>query len=279
MPKISIILPVYNGAEYLEKSIESVLQQTYSDFELIIVDDCSTDASGEIAQKYAAQDKRIAYHRNDVNIKLPASLNKGFFLAQGEYLTWTSCDNEYKENALEVMANELDQDPDLGLVYTSMDIIDEQGVKISSLDAGNPSDLIFRNVVGACFLYRSNIAQQVGEYDVSLFLCEDYEYWLRIAEISKIKNLSDNLYLYRRHSKSLSAQRERDIIEKGIAVQRQYYPQFVKTRQQAAIFYAHLRARDIYNPLRQFYLLMVLWYSPKVFLNEVFGLIKRRFVS
>lgn len=275
---ISIILPVYNGADYLNESIQSILNQTYDDFELIIIDDCSTDASGEIAQKYAEQDKRITYNRNDVNIKLPASLNKGFSLAQGEYLTWTSCDNEYKENALEVMAHELDQDPDLGLVYTSMDIIDEQGVTIDSLDAGVPSDLIFRNVVGACFLYRANVAQRIGEYDVSLFLCEDYEYWLRIAGVSKIKNVPDNLYLYRRHSKSLSAQRERDIIEKGIAVQRQYYPKFIKNHEQAAIFYAHLRARDIYNPLRQFYLFMVLWYSPKIFMSEVCGLIKRRFV-
>lgn len=276
---ISIILPVYNGADYLDESILSVLRQTHTDFELIIIDDCSTDTSGEIAQKYVAQDPRVSYYRNDKNIKLPASLNKGFSLAKGKYLTWTSCDNEYKENALEVMAHELDQDPDLGLVYTSMDIMDEHGLTVSSLDAGDPLDLIFRNVVGACFLYRANIAQRIGEYDVSLFLCEDYEYWLRIAEVSKIKNVPDNLYLYRRHSKSLSAQRERDIIEKGIAVQRQYYPKFVKNHEQAAIFYAHLRARDIYNPLRQFYLLMVLWYNPKVFLSEVLGLIKRRFVS
>ncbi len=275
---ISIILPVYNGADYLDESIQSVLHQTHTDFELIIVDDCSTDTSGEIAQKYAAQDKRVTYYRNDVNLKLPASLNRGFSLAKGDYLTWTSCDNVYKPNALEVMARELDSDHDLGLVYASMDIIDEQSMVVNTLEAGEPSDLIFRNVVGACFLYCAKIAQEVGEYDVSLFLCEDYEYWLRIAEASKIKSISDNLYLYRRHSKSLSAQRERDIIEKGIAVQRQHYPKFVKTHEQAAIFYAHLRARDIYNPLRQFYLFMVLWYSPKIFLSEVCGLIKRRFV-
>jgi glycosyltransferase involved in cell wall biosynthesis len=256
-----------------------VLHQTYTDFELIIIDDCSTDASGEIAQKYAEQDPRVSYYRNDKNIKLPASLNKGFSLAKGKYLTWTSCDNEFKENALEAMVHELDSNRDLGLVYASMDIIDEQGTVTSTLDAGEPCDLIFRNVVGACFLYRATVAREVGEYDVSLFLCEDYEYWLRIAEVSKIKNIPDNLYLYRRHLKSLSAQRERDIIEKGIAVQRRYYSKFVKTREQAAIFYAHLRARDIYNPLRQFYLFIVLWYSPKIFCSEVCGLIKRRFVG
>lgn len=277
MPNISIILPVYNGADYLEESIKSVLSQTYTDFELIVIDDCSTDASGEIAQKFAQQDARISYYRNEINLKLPASLNRGFSFAQGRYLTWTSCDNAFKDNALDVMVKTLEKNPEAGLVYASMDLIDETGAEIGAVQAGDLHDLIYRNVIGACFMYRADIAKCVGEYDKTLFLCEDYDYWLRIADVSKITEIAENLYRYRRHSKSLSAQRERDIIEKGIALQRKFYPKFIKTRSQAALFYAHLRARDIYNPFRQFYLFIVLWYSPRVFGQEIMGLIKRRF--
>lgn len=86
------------------------------------------------------------------------------------------------------------------------------------------------------------------------------------------------LYLYRRHSESLSHNHEKEVIAKGICVQKKYYSTFIKSRKEAALFYAHLRARDKYNPFRQFYLFMVLFYDPKQFFIELFGLIKRRVI-
>lgn len=277
MPKISVILPVYNGESYLRESIESVLNQTYTDFELIIVDDCSTDRSIAIAQEYAALNPKVVYVRNEVNLKLPESLNKGFSLASGDYWTWTSCDNLYLPDALERLSKELDQNNEIGLVYSSMHLIDETNQITGYVDAGPAEDLILRNVVGASFMYRASVAKQIGSYNKQMFLCEDYEYWLRIACVSKIKSINGCHYLYRRHCQSLSHKREREIIEKGIGVQKTYYSQFVKTREMAAKFYAHLRDRDIYNPFRQLYLFVVLYYSPSIFMHELLGLVKRRF--
>ena len=277
LPVISIILPVYNGEDYLASAIDSVLQQTYQHFELIIVDDCSTDKCGEIAQSYANAYANIVYLRNEINLKLPASLNRGFKQAQGKYWTWTSCDNLYAANALEKMLAVIAADEKIGLVYASMQLINEQGENMGLLAAGPAEDVILRNVVGACFLYRASVAKKIGEYNCNMFLCEDYEYWLRIASHASIKPIIDVLYQYRRHAKSLSATREREIIAKGIAMQRIYYPIFIKTRRQAALFYAYLRDRDIYNPLRQAYLFKVLFYSPAIFFQEIYGLISRRF--
>lgn len=278
MPKISVILPVYNGEKYLQDSIESVLGQTFQDFELIIIDDCSTDTSGDIVGHYAALDSRVFYYRNDTNQKLPQSLNIGFAKAQGHYWTWTSCDNLYLPEAFNELNKTLDAHDEVSLVYSSMRIIDERGEKKEIIHAGPPNHLIFRNVVGACFLYRRSTAEKVGIYDDSLFLCEDYEYWLRIASHSKIHPIMECLYEYRRHSDSLSHQNEKEIIAKGIGVQKKYYSNFIRTRQEAALFYAHLRARDIYKPFRQLYLLAVLFYDPKQFFTEVYGLVKRRFL-
>lgn len=279
MPKISIILPVYNGEKYLKGSIKSVLNQTFQDFELIIIDDCSKDSSGAIARHYASSDSRVFYYRNDTNLKLPKSLNVGFSKARGEYWTWTSCDNLYLPEALSELSKTLDANSEVGLVYSSMHVIDEYGEKKDTLHAGPAAHLIFRNVVGACFLYRRSIAEKIGAYDHALFLCEDYEYWLRISSISKIQPVSNCLYYYRRHSDSLSHQHEKEIIAKGIGIQKKYYNKYVKTREEAALFYAHLRARDIYNPFRQLYLLSVLFYNPKQFFTEVYVLIRRRFVK
>lgn len=277
MPKISVVLPVYNGEKYLKESIASVLNQSFEDWELIIVDDCSSDSTANIALEYVQKDKRISYYRNEENQKLPRALNIGFSKAQGDYFTWTSCDNIYANNALEKMIPILLNQKDVGLVYTSMDIIDEYGNAQGYLEAGPGNQLIFRNVVGACFLYRKDVAHKVGEYDPSFFLCEDYEYWLRIARISTIKPLHERLYLYRRHGNSLSEKNTQEIIAKGIVVQKKYYNDFIKSHNDAAQFYAHLRARDIYNPFRQLYLFPVLYYSPKQFIIELCGLVKRRF--
>ncbi len=269
---------MYNGEKYLKEAIESVLAQTFQDFQLIIIDDCSTDSSKEIALSYVDVDPRVSYFHNERNLRLPKALNTGFAQAKGDYWTWTSCDNLYLPQALQRMLEVLSHNSHVGLVYASMQEIDAHGKKQDMIQVGPAEELIFRNVVGACFLYRRCVAEHIGGYDPELFLCEDYEYWLRIAAVSALHPMDVCLYLYRRHGGTLSYNHEKEIIAKGITVQKKYYSTFVKSRKEAALFYAHLRARDKYNPFRQFYLLMVLFYSPKQCFIEVFGLIKRKFI-
>lgn len=120
---ISIVLPVYNGEKYLRESIDSVLAQTYKNWELLIVDDCSTDSSAAIAKEYASKDRRIYYYRNENNLRLPRNLNKGFRLAKGDYLTWTSDDNKFKPMALEKMYDALKNNQDAQFVFASCRVI------------------------------------------------------------------------------------------------------------------------------------------------------------
>lgn len=98
---VSIVLPTFNGEEFLAQSIESVLKQSYKNLELIIVNDCSTDSTPRIIEEFAKKDSRIKIIHNTINQKLPRSLNIGFNAASGEYWTWTSDDNYYLENAIE----------------------------------------------------------------------------------------------------------------------------------------------------------------------------------
>ena len=101
MSEISIVLPTYNGEQYISQSIDSILKQTFPDWELIIVNDCSTDHTLEIVKQYAEKDHRIKIVNNSINKKLPSSLNIGFQHSCGNFLTWTSDDNLYHENAFE----------------------------------------------------------------------------------------------------------------------------------------------------------------------------------
>lgn len=150
---ISVVLPVYNGENRVSKSIESVLSQTYTNLELIIVNDCSTDGTEEIIRHYKEFDKRVRIIENSTNQKLPKSLNNGFRAAKGEYLTWTSDDNAYHTDALEIMASELDKNPKIDMVYTDFTKVDMEGNVIEKVKLLDPDQLRFGNAVGACFLY------------------------------------------------------------------------------------------------------------------------------
>lgn len=203
--KISIILPVYNGEKYLKEALDSIIKQSYDNFELIVVDDCSTDHTEEIVKKYAAKDNRIRIIKNERNLKLPKTLNVGFNNATGDYLTWTSDDNKYKPNALEKMARFLNKHSDTDMVYADYTEINSQGEIIRVRQLEELTSIGFKNVIGACFLYRKEIAKKVGEYDAELFLAEDYDYWIRISKLGKIRHIHENLYFYRQHETSLTS--------------------------------------------------------------------------
>ncbi len=210
---VSIILPTYNGEKYIKKSIESCLNQTFQNFELIIVDDCSTDDTPKIIQKFAKQDSRIKIITNAKNRKLPESLNIGFQSSSGKYLTWTSDDNIYKEDAIEVMISELEF-RNCNFVYTDMDIIDENDLVIkysrSMQNLGNPSELPIYNTVGACFLYTREVYDTIGDYDAKKELVEDWDYWFKIYLIFKIVHIPKSLYMYREHSENLTSTRKKE---------------------------------------------------------------------
>ena len=213
MAVVSIVMPVYNGEKYLRKSIDSVMKQTFKDWELIIVDDCSIDSSPEIMSEYAELDDRIKVVHNVVNSKIPTSLNNGFEKASGNYYTWTSDDNLYEKNAIEKMVKYLDKHEDIGLVYSYMKFIDELGRETGVFKA-QPENIFSNNCIGACFMYRADIANRVGEYNPDCLLVEDYEYWLRIRNVSKIGYIDELLYQYRCHENSLTETKMIQVREK-----------------------------------------------------------------
>ncbi len=207
-PLVSIVLPVYNGEKFLADSIESCIGQTFTNWELLIIDDGSTDRSAQIAKEYEQKDERIHYYKNEENMMLPRALNRGFSLAKGDYLTWTSDDNYYRPEALEKMVAKLNEG-NAEFVFTAFSYIDEGGkeTRVHRIDE-DPFHLIWKyNIVGACFLYTRRVLETIGGYEHELFLCEDYDYWLRIFAKYPVAYLDENLYAYRMHSGTLTSTR------------------------------------------------------------------------
>lgn len=215
---VSIILPVYNGEKFLRESIDSVISQTWKNWELLIVDDCSTDSSPVIAKEYVAKDDRIHYYRNEENLRLPRNLNRGFSLAKGDFLTWTSDDNMYEPEAIERMVEKLKEDNDAEFVFASCRIIDEEGnpIEYIMVNENSPKMLIGHNSVGACFMYTRKVYEEVGEYDPTYTLVEDYDYWQRISAKFKTVIIEEILYKYRFHDGALTSTMKKDIFNQTL---------------------------------------------------------------
>lgn len=203
---ISIVLPIYNGEKYMRESIDSIIMQSYQNWELIIVNDCSTDNTAEIANEYVKKDKRIKYYKNEKNMRLPKTLNKGFSLSKGDYLTWTSDDNLFKQGAFEKMIDALKRD-NADFVYASYETIDENGNYLDYVKMGKYRSvaIIGHNVVGACFMYTRKVYELVGDYNDNYTLVEDYDYWIRIFIKFNTTYIEEVLYSYRFHSGALTS--------------------------------------------------------------------------
>ena len=210
MKKVSIVLPVFNGEAYLAQAIESILNQTYTNLELIIVDDKSKDSTPQIIKDYMTRDARIQSYRNKKNRKLPRSLNIGFLHATGEYRTWTSHDNLYDPEAIETMVRALEENPEAGLVCADLRRIDERGEVTGEIRLREPEEIYLTNTVGACFLYRHEVSKRIGGYDVELFLAEDYDYWIRLSKLAPFIHLPEILYSVRTHPDNLSTKKAKE---------------------------------------------------------------------
>lgn len=140
-PKVSIGLAVYNGEKYLEEAIDSILRQTFTDFELIISDNASTDRTAEICQVYAQKDERVRYHRNATNIGGANNENQTFRMARGEYFRWAAHDDICAPTLLEKCIEVLEQDSSVVLCHTVITKIDEKGEKIGELGVDEASSM------------------------------------------------------------------------------------------------------------------------------------------
>ena len=247
-PRVSMVMPVHNGARWLAEAIESVLAQDFRDFELILVDDASRDASPAIMAAAAARDARVRLLTLTVNAGLPGALNHGFDAARAPLHSWTSDDNLLRPQMLGRLVATLDAHPDADIVHADFTQIDEEGAEIGRTRIGPAERLLYGNNVGACFLYRARVTEALQGYDTQLFGVEDYDFWLRAAQRFRFLALHEDLYLYRKHGGSLTNQRAERIQALTADVVRRAIPDTMRGRGRSEIllglaFNSHLRWR------------------------------------
>ncbi|MHB9156226.1 MAG: glycosyltransferase family 2 protein, partial [Endomicrobiales bacterium] len=214
MPKVSVIIPAYNNGIYLPESIESVLKQTYQDFEILVIDDGSTDKTRETAERYAREYPHRVRYAYQENRGAGAARNKGLTQAKGEYLAFLDADDRWLSTKLEKQVHLLDSRPDIGLVYTNLFFVDRENnvVRHGTLDGFSlPRGEVSLFFYFRYFMYTSTVmlrkrcAERVGFFREDISVSEDFDFLLRVSAVCKVECQEEKLLAKRSREDSLSS--------------------------------------------------------------------------
>jgi len=202
-PGVSVLLPVYNSASYLRESIESILNQSFKKYELLIICEPCTDNSSEIINSY--KDSRIIHIQNEKRLGLANSLNKGIELARGEYIARMDADDVSLPERLARQVDFLETHPEIGVLGTGFHIMDGYGntshaVQFPMQDSVLRWCLCFYNpIVHPSVMMRRKIVEQAGGYSSDMTHAEDYDLWRRLSCVTRLSNMQDVLLHLRKH--------------------------------------------------------------------------------
>jgi glycosyltransferase involved in cell wall biosynthesis len=215
-PRVSVLLPVRNGARFLGEALESVLSQTLADFELLVVDDGSTDETPEILA--SVEDERLRVLRHE-RAGLVAALNRGLAEARAGYLARMDADDVSLPRRLERQAAFLDERPRVAVVVPGVEAVDAEGralrrVTLPNDDAALRRRLLLRNpFTHGSVVIRTEAVRQVGGYRADYGANEDYDLWRRIARGWELGSVPEVLYRYREHPDAVTRSRVEERVE------------------------------------------------------------------
>lgn len=202
-PLVTVLMPVFNGEKYIYEAIESILNQTFRNFEFIIIDDGSTDQTSTIIKSFT--DPRIRLVQNTENIGVSKSSNKGLALAEGIYIARLDADDVSLPERLSKQVEYLEHHPNIGVLGTSLQIIDAHNNKSNTLLLPTQHNVLkwclcfINSIAHSTVMMRREVVEQVHGYNADMVLAEDYDLWRRLSCITQLSNLHDIYVLYRVH--------------------------------------------------------------------------------
>lgn len=209
IPIVSVIMPVFNGEEYISRSVRSILDQSFHELELIVVSEHGT-SQASIAEVDKFEDPRVVHVRNDENLGLIASLNYGVRVAKGRYIARMDSDDISLPNRLAKQVAFMDAHPEVGVLGSQVAYIDAHGKRTSRPRYfWRPEtvgwDMLFNSPVPhPSAMLRTETARMLGGYDPNARLVEDYDLWIRASHASTVMNLRDELVLIRKHGENIT---------------------------------------------------------------------------
>lgn len=225
MCKVSVVMPVYNGEKYLKEAIDSILNQTYTDFEFIIINDGSEDKTKDIIFSYS--DHRIVYLENEVNQGIVVTLNRGIDASKGKYIARFDADDIAVSTRLEKQVSYMDSHEEVCILGTGMKIFGENVMAQTRVFSNNPNKLKAELLFSSCVAHptvmirKKILDENRFRYDVDFAGAEDYHLWWRIAGVGKIAMIIEPLHYYRIHENQITqkyTEKDKKILEKFIDI-------------------------------------------------------------
>ncbi len=249
-PKVSVVMPVYNGERYLADAIESILAQTYSNFELIIVNDGSQDSSDAILEAYSERDDRIQVISHERNRGPSVARNTGIAASKGEFIAGMDCDDASLPRRLELQLTFLQANPRVGAVGTRMQVVDDDLKPLFEYDVPEHHAHILWNLffgwslAGATVMMRREFLLSLGGYETR-YLTDDLDLWTRMAGKTRFANIPGKLYVYRRHDAAIGVEQlTRQRAERNWIVKNMLETLWAEAPEDTVERFERLRARD-----------------------------------
>ncbi len=208
MAKVNVLVPVYNGQDFIRETLERVLEQDYEDFDVLVCDNASTDYTVDEIKK--VQDDRIRFFQNETNLGMGGNWNRLLSEADGEYIIFVCADDLLLPGALRKKADVLDRYPDVNLVFSASDIVNEKGKKIftrrpykgSQMFVGSEIQkklFVEKNIFAEPTnnMLRRNATKQVGEFDTNLWYTIDWDYWIRMTNTGNVYYIDESMSGFR----------------------------------------------------------------------------------
>jgi glycosyltransferase involved in cell wall biosynthesis len=246
---ISVVLPTFNGEKYISRAIDSVLSQSFSDFELIIINDGGNDNTESIIKGYSYSDSRIKYFKNEKNLGIVKSLNRGLNEAKGDYIARIDDDDVWiDKDKLKKQFEFLENNPGYVLVGTGAICVDENEIELTryllpGTDEKIREDLLCKNnFIHSSVMYKKDAVIKVGGYDEKkdTKYVEDYDLWLRLGIVGKMHNLREYSILYMIREGSVSSQNRVNQLKKDIKLSKKYKRQYSNYFRALIIGYARV---------------------------------------
>lgn len=256
-PLISVLIPIYNGEKYLSESITSIIKQDYQNFELILVDDKSTDNSLVIAKQHQKEDSRVKVLCNEKNLGLPATLNKAIEASLGRYIVRLDQDDIAEPQRLEFQIKALEANPDIDVLFTNYFRVSDSGIIISSQHFGKENtliDYIFEKhgcLLHSTMMAKKDVLMQVGGYRTEAYPADDLDLILRLVDNSyNIKLYNRALVKYRMHQAANTIQRFYLLRKKGRYVK--HLHALRKDSKAEIEFQTYLKYESIFNLVKDY---------------------------
>ena len=252
-PTVSVIIPTYNREKLVCQAIKSVLHQTFTDFELIVIDDASIDQTQTAVNQFG--DPRIRYFSHDRNAGVCAARNTGLAAAKGRYVAFLDSDDEWLSDKLEQQLARFEGAPErIGAIYTWLQVIDEQGniqkLRHPNVRGNLQEELLYNNFIGtpSTLMVKSEVIDKTEGFDTRLRCCEDWDMWLKLARHCEFDVIEEPLVQYRNHGEeNRGSTNNNTVVEGHLIFLKEYHATLLTKYRSIGSLSLPQKARNFFN--------------------------------